>query len=399
MTPHRLLPAAPLLFALLCSQTAHPADPPPPQTLTVTNSSDLERALKSVRPGTRLLLSPGSYNKVFAGNVKGTPDQPVVIEAADPAHPPVFENQKYGLLLSKVAHLTVRNLVFKTTQGTCLNIDDGDDRDDPSHHIVLENLSFSDIGPAGNNDAIKLSGVTDFTVRHCTATGWGGSAVDLVGCHRGLIDSCTFRGKPGAKQASTVQIKGGSSAVTVRHCNFLSVGPRGINLGGSTDRNVFRPPEANYEARDLTVEGCRFVGSEAPIVFAGIDGSVVRYNTIVSPTKWAVRILQENDHSRMTPCRNGRFENNVVVFEAGKLRRVINTGDNTRPETFTFAGNVWYARDDPQRSKPNLPAGEKNGTYGTDPAVTLSSEGLPATPRTGATASAGADSLPQTADR
>ena len=71
--------------------------------------------------------------------------------------------------------------------------------------------------------------------------GWGGQAVDMVGCHRGLIDSCTFRGKPGLSQHTGPQTKGGSHEVTIRRCLFDHAEARAVNLGGSTGLRFFRP--------------------------------------------------------------------------------------------------------------------------------------------------------------
>ena len=39
------------------------------------------------------------------------------------------------------------------------------------------------------------------------------------------------------------------------------------------------------------------------MAFVGVDGSVVRYNTIYRPEKWVVRILQENTADEMTISR------------------------------------------------------------------------------------------------
>ena len=51
---------------------------------------------------------------------------------------------------------------------------------------------MEETGPTGNKDALKLSGVRDFTVRASRFSGWGGSAIDMVACSEGLIESCRF---------------------------------------------------------------------------------------------------------------------------------------------------------------------------------------------------------------
>ena len=108
-----------------------------------------------------------------------------------------------------------------------------------------------DIGPTGNRDGIKLSGVDDFRVEGCTVERWGsgGSGIDMVGCHRGEIVGCTFR-HGDTTGDSGVQAKGGSRDVVIRRCRFEHAGQRAVNLGGSTGLAFFRPKPEGYEARD-----------------------------------------------------------------------------------------------------------------------------------------------------
>jgi hypothetical protein len=91
---------------------------------------------------------------------------------------------------------------------------------------------------------------------------------------------------------------------------------------------------------------------------------------IYRPTKWAIRILQEQRAEGFVPCRRGVFRNNVIVFRSNDVREAVNIGSGTAPETFTFEGNWWYCDDAPTRSKPRLPAAEKEGVYGKEPGLT-----------------------------
>jgi hypothetical protein len=277
---------------------------------------------------------------------------------------------------SDCVYLTLRNLVVRKQTGNGINIDDGGTYETPAHHITLEKLHVADIGPQGNHDAIKLSGVDDLVVRECTVEGWGGQAVDMVGCHRGLIDGCTFRGKPGFSQDTGPQTKGGSREITIRRCRFDNAGARAVNLGGSTGLPFFRPPGALYEAKDITVEGCTFSGSQAPIAYVGVEGAVVRYNTIYHPGKWVLRILQETTEKGFALCGNGCFEHNLMVFRRADVQVFVNVGPHTRPETFKFANNLWFCEDRPEASKPALPVPENGGVYGVDPRLAAPAENL-----------------------
>jgi hypothetical protein len=110
-----------------------------------------------------------------------------------------------------------------------------------------------------------------------------------------------------------------------------------------------------------------FIGGMAPVSFVGVDGASVRLNTFVNPQLWAVRILQENQEPGMLPSRNGVFENNIISVTANPLRTWVNIGPGTKPDSFKFANNWWYQQGAGPRARPDLPAPETDGTYGTDP--------------------------------
>lgn len=346
------------------------------EPIAVRDDAGLRAALREAGPGTVIRLAAGRYQPgVFVANLQGTAQRPIVIEGADPEQPPLFEGGSTAWQLSDCAHLVLRNLATRGQRANGINIDDGGSFDTPSHHVLLERIQIADVGPTGNFDGIKLSGVVDFTLRDCTVQGWGGQAVDMVGCHRGVIEGCTFRGKAGFSQSTGPQTKGGSSQIAIRRCLFLDGGGRAVNLGGSTGLAYFRPRGALYEARDITVEGCIFVGSQAPLAFVGVDGALVRYNTIYRPDKWVLRILQETTEPGFAPCRHGRFERNLVVYRRADVSSHVNIGPHTAAETFVFADNLWYCEDRPQASRPELPAAETGGVYGIDPQLAPLDEG------------------------
>ena len=394
-----LLAKSPLCL-LLIAAIPGPAAADERKVVEVRDDAALRRALEGAGPGWRITLAPGVYRPgVYARDLRGTPESPILIQGADPKDPPVFEGGRVGLHLSDCAHLTLRNVVVQGQSGNGINVDDGGTFDTPSHHVTLENVRVADVGPRGNRDAIKLSGVDDLRVVGCTVEGWGGQGIDMVGCHGAFIDACTFRGKPGFGQQIAVQAKGGSSDVTVRGCTFIDVGERGVNLGGSTDPKVFRPQGARYEAKGVTVEGCRFVGGMAPVAFVGVDGATVRYNTIYRPERWVVRILQENTSEGMIASRNGRFERNLVVYRGEQVRAPLNAGPKTEPASFVFRENLWFCEDRPGRSRPELPSPEDGGVYGIAPELTLLDDGGPSGPGAEAAKRFGADALPRHGDR
>lgn len=347
----------------------------------VSNSVELKSAILNAKPGVKILLSPGEYEGgLFFQNVKGEPNKPIVIAALDPKNPPVIKGGGECLHFSEAAYLELHNLVLVGARYNGLNIDDGGTFETPSHHIKLVGLTVRDIGPQGNCDGIKLSGVTDFRIERCTVERWGdgGQGIDMVGCHNGVIENCTLRFED--DKGFGIQAKGGSSNITVRRCRFEHAGARAMQIGGSTGLQFFRPPlkvgETHAEAKNIIVEGCTFIGSTAAIAFVGVDGAVVRFNTIYRPKRWAFRILQETRAEGFVPCRNGAVTDNLIVFRSDEwFEGGINIGPETAPQTFVFARNWWYCLDKPELSKPNLPVPEKEGVYGIDPKLISPEQG------------------------
>lgn len=338
--------------------------------ITVQTRAELIQATQQAQPGTRILIQPGTYRGGLSFNqLRGERDHPIVLTAADPQRPPILKGGAACLQLSNPVHVVLHNLILSGATDNGLNIDDGGTYSSPARHIVLRNLQIRDIAPKGNHDAIKLSGVDDFRVEECVVERWGngGSGIDMVGCHQGTIIDCVFRNQSSG-YGNGVQTKGGSSNISIQSCRFENAGSRAVNIGGSTGPRFFRPKVQGYEAKNIFVEDCTFIGSMAAVAFVGVDGAIVRYNTIYRPDDWVVRILQESRGNQFKPCRGGVFTNNVIAFRADELRTAINVGSGTAPQTFTFAHNHWYCIDAPQRSdRLSLPVKETAGTYGIDP--------------------------------
>lgn len=381
--PHSLGLASCLLTAIVAAQTPGAIPPPTkPPTVVVHAVSDLRAAVAAARPGAVIQLAAGDYaGGLYLENVHGAAGQPIVIEAADPPHPPHFIGGAEFMHLSRVSYVTLRNLTGTGATENGINIDDGGVYDKPSHHVVLDGLKLTDVGPHGNHDALKLSGLDDFRVEHCDIERWGtgdGSGIDMVGCHRGVIEGNSFRHLPGDETVTggnAVQTKGGCRDIAIRRNRFENAGERTLNIGGSTGLEFFRPPlkswppnEPRYEAKAITVEGNTFTGSNAPWAFVGVDGAVVRYNTVYRPRRWALRILQETRAPGFAPCRNGVVTDNIIVFRSDEwFEGGVNIGPGTDPKSFRFARNFWYCLDAAQRSHPTLPTREEGGVYGQDP--------------------------------
>ena len=338
----------------------------PSATVRVGSDAALRAALRDAVAGVRIEVASGDYAGFSAEALRGKPGKPVVVAAADSASRPVF---KGGIHLTDPSYVELQGIVVERAPANGINIDDGGTFETPAKGVVLRDVLVRDCGDRGNHDGIKLSGVEDFLLAGCTVERWGrgGSAVDMVGCRRGVIEDCRFQDREAAAAATGVQMKGGTRDVTVRRCRFEHAGDRAINLGGSTGLAYFRPKTEGFEAKDLVVEDCVIVGSTAPFAFVGVDGAILRRNTLYRPRKWFARILQETTDKAFVPCRNGVFEDNLIAYRSDEISTPFNIGPGTASATFRFARNYWFCLDEPTRRSPATPAKEDAPRGGADP--------------------------------
>ncbi|GEM_PF-668083 len=335
----------------------------------------IARALQDSRPGSAIRLRPGVYSgDTFVAKIAGASNAPIWL-GGEPGEPrPVIRGGNTGIHLSRVRWLVLENLEVVGATGNGINCDDGGDFADPeaTRHVLFRNLAIRNIGAGGNQDGLKLSGVFDYFVLDCefARMSAGGSGIDHVGCHHGLIARCLFTDNG----SNAVQCKGGSEDIEIRSNRFLNGGERAINIGGSTGFTFFRPPlsqsSPNFEAKNIRVIANLFRGSDAPIAFVGAVDSIVANNTIVEPNRWIVRILQETVSSggyTFQPCGRNQFVNNLIYFTRSRISTHVNIGGNTDPGSFQFANNLWFAVDQPEQSRPSLPSVEQNGRYGLNP--------------------------------
>jgi Right handed beta helix region/Secretion system C-terminal sorting domain len=312
--------------------------------------------------GDTVIIHAGSYTGTFfITNLTGTVSAPIVIKAAA-GETVLFSGGTESFHFSDIAYVELQGIIAQSQSGNGMNIDDAGTFATPSHHILIKDCIFRSINATGNNDLLKLSGVDDFTVQNCIFLNGagGGSGIDMVGCHRGLFQSNQFTNLG----SNSIQIKGGSQDITVRQCRFTNGGLRGINIGGSTDLEFFRPQNATFEASRVQIYANVFEGSEAPFAFVGAVDCKVIHNTILRPGKWAMRILQETvDINRFQPCGRNTVQNNIFIITSA-VSTEVNIGPDTAPGTFIYSNNLWYKEGQSNWSGPVLPVADPNMLIG-----------------------------------
>ena len=360
-----------LALVLACFVATSPfCDQAQARDIRVSNDADLVKALREAKRGDAVVIAPGTYKgDIYVEKLEG-----VTIRSADPANPAVIEGGKRGMQLVGPVDVTLRSLVFSRQREGGITIDDGGVKGKLARGITIENVKVLNIVQKGNHDGIKFAGVEELIIRNVVVESWGteGSAIDFVGVHRALIENSLLRHPTISVAGSGIRVKGGSKGIIMRANRIeLPIGKgRALQAGGQTDEEFFRfvSGDKGYEAADVVMEGNVVIGGSSAISWVNIDGGIAHRNLIVRPGTWVLRILNENPGDKYVDTKNGRFHDNRVVFNAAEkgFNRAVNIGDETLPETFSFARNTWInlANPTPDASKPKLPVAEVDGVYG-----------------------------------
>ena len=332
----------------------------------VNNTEALKQALGKATAGTRIVLAGGRYKGgLWAGKVRGAPGAPIVVAAKDPKNPPVFQGGRMGFEMAQSSYVVLDGLVVEAAELNNIQFWN-------SHHIIVKNCTSRNIKGKGNCDGIKLTAVGDFLLYNCTVANWGaeGSAVDMVGCARGLIAKCRFS-YPNVKghTSNTIQPKCGAFNIGIYRCSFEDSAFRAVQFGGGIGPGRInrydhfgKLKETGYSGVDQVAMGNVILGGEAALAYCSAARCAFEYNTILLPRKYVMRILFEGGEK---PTADNTFAHNLIVY--GKLEGVVNSGPKTRPETFAFAENYWFNRADPAKSIPKLPAAETRPAGGKRP--------------------------------
>lgn len=329
----------------------------------------LESVISLVKPGDTIRLLPGMHiTGQYISNLAGERDKPIYI-ISDSNNPAVFSGGNTAIHFSNVSHLVISGITFTGQRANGFNIDDGGVFNSPSYNIVIENCTWLMMDATGNNDELKMSGVDSFIVRNNKFLNGsqGGSLIDMVGCHYGLIENNYFFNGG----SNCIQAKGGTHTITIRKNMFRDGGQRAINCGGSTGLAYFRPQNANFEARDIDIYSNVFIGAVTPIGFVSAIYCRFVNNTIINPERWVLRILQEATDPRFEQCSFNTFANNICYFNnRANNEQGINIGSNTQPQTFIFRNNIWFNSDNLSWNGPNNSVVHENSLVNINPEFT-----------------------------
>jgi hypothetical protein len=309
-----------------------------------------------VKPGDEIILMPGAHRPAVFTSLRGTINKPITIRGLDREHPAEIAAEHEGLAFHRAQHVILQDLTITGAKISGLVFDDlGEDGASPSgfnDQIVLRRVSVIRTGPRGERHAITLAGVRGAFLDGCRAEGWGGSAVEIVGCRGVEIENCLFKGLDDHTQDCGIRARAGSVEIRIDRCRFEQGGVTAVSLGAISRIEDFRPPipvdatsASIPEVARSQVTRCLIVDSQCAVAFVSSDDSLVRANTIIRPRQYVLWLTGSSADPRIARARRGVFGDNLVVWTAEDLEQLARVDDAANPESFVMEQNLWWSPD------------------------------------------------------
>ncbi len=341
----------------------------------------VQRAISDTSPGDAIYVHEGEYlNEPSPGGypMYGAPGQYVYLMGAPGESKPVFSGSATASFVSMTGgenpphHFVLKDLIYRKAEPTvgshCINIYGANQYSPNVHNVIVDGCEFYQ--QARYSEMIKMAGVDSFVIKNCIMNASNASVIGMagVGCHDGEVYNC----RVDSCLQSGIQFKGGSSEIVIRNNVVNMAYFTGINCGGDSDTEVFRPPlnemeEPAYEARGIHVYSNLIIDVAAPIAFDTARNCKAYNNLIVvtdktrSPsglesTYGLLWVRHSGHYDCPSPSRDNLLANNIFYFREKEpyypnVFWQLSVGDEgDYSDTHEFYNNLWYCFEDSTKS-------------------------------------------------
>lgn len=296
----------------------------------------IAEAIERAAPGTAIMVNAGTYNENVAINKSGIESAPIWLISADgPRAAKIVpaSSSKDTIKMNGQENLVIQGFDVQEPDsghyGIKVSQATSDFSDMPRNIVVIGNFVHGQ-----GQDGIKVSQSDNVYVLDNVVDGATDQGIDFVAVNNSVISGNEVKNINGS---AGIQIKGGSTNVTVSDNIVHHIDEDGIHIGGGTDEGSMRPGFTDFEANNVTVIGntVHDVGGRGAW-FMGAENSSFVGNTIYaigSPD--VVELLASPVHSPELETKNIRIEGNSfsktdwLVVESGQGSGLIVTGNVT----------------------------------------------------------------------
>ena len=303
----------------------------------------IARAIKLAAPGTAIRIMPGIYTEnLYTSNLRGNADNPIWIGGV----PGMERPQMRRIRIVGGSYIILHDMVL-TGREQPVNLDDGGKRSNPqaAYNYVLRSIY------AYNNDSVtfKFAGVNYVWIIDCEIgqiPGKGNvAAIDFVGCDNAVV---AYNYIHSIDSGYAIQLKGSSYHGDIHNNFFVNAGKRGVQMGGSTGADYYRPPltDSTYEARYIRTYSNIFINGEMPFLFSSSRDCFFVNNTVVNAGGNLFRTVKENNSVANGGNPHYNTVANNIFFNSGNGWVSGKVGD-ANGATNTLERNLFFPKGTP----------------------------------------------------
>jgi len=335
----------------------------------VAPGEDWSRLASRVKPGDEIILMPGRHKPASFTDLRGEANRPIIIRSVTPDAPAVIVADSAGIEFIRPFAVILQDVQITAGTRAGIRATDGESGDgvvgDPFQSgFRVRRVSISRIGPEATSDAVRIWGLADVQIDQLTVVGWGGAAVEIVGCREVTIERSRFLGDSDFEQVSGVEVRGGSQAVSMIDCVFRDCGDASIALGGPSARREFRPalPDVpdpkrpRFEASRIQVDRCEVVGGRTSIALIGAQHVVINACTIVNPEESLFRFATTDPNIPVSQNDHVTLDANLFAWKPATLRALFAADDTARPAALNITDNLWWSPGESPQLAGRFPA-------------------------------------------
>ena len=297
-----------------------------------------------VKPGDRLLLTPGMHPSVILKEYRGAPGAPIVIDSVDQQSPAIIGGGQWTMDLQECDHITIGTLLLTGGLEGCLRIHGTAER--PSRQITVQGSYLakpgSSLGSANGIDARFVNGLFLMGVR---IDHWERAAITASDCEGILMANVICGGNLNSKMG--LELRSNIRKVDAQHFVaenirgpgvMIAATPKPIQATGSD------PSEARHAAEDIRLLRCSFVKTDLPITIGSARNVLIDHCLFFEPSSCILSFRKTS--APFSPASEITFANNLTNWSVGGLRRFLCNVEDAKD--VTFGENLWWSQEMPE---------------------------------------------------
>ena len=316
-------------------------------------------------PGDRILFAPGAYPPPILGAMRGTAENPIVLDSVDKTQPAMFIGGDYSLQLLNCDHIEVGTFAYISSNVGGIRILGSPE--DPCTGIRLRSGYIAKPGRDQNaRDGIFARWVEGLTIEGMKIDHWKLAAINIANARNVTIQNLTLTGNLDSQFG--VLLGDNVAGCNIERTVVMYASAAGFQIGVDpiVEIPVFEETLIRWANSDLLIGGCVTINCPVPIAVGSVNNLLIDQCTLFKPVSCAVAF--RNAQAPFAQSKAVTFQGNLITWEVGQLRNFLCSPQWT--QDLSIGRNLWWSHEMPEGAAylgPLPGDADKRQVYNVDP--------------------------------